>query len=51
MTQLKDPGKDKGNRKDRKDATLKAWKRPSSKKDRDKAREERIKAWGGDVCQ
>jgi len=51
MSRLADPGKDKGKREDRKAARMKAWKRPSSKKDRDKAREERINAWGGDVCQ
>lgn len=45
---LTDPGKDKGNRKDRKDARLKAWKRPKSKKERDTAREARYKDWRGE---
>ena len=47
MSQLKDPGKgmDKGKAKD---ARMKAWKRPKSKKERDTAREARYKDWRGE---
>jgi hypothetical protein len=44
---LTDPGKDKGKREDRRDARMKAWKKPASKKERDDARAERCKAWHG----
>jgi hypothetical protein len=47
MTRLKDPGAGEKDRGKRKDARMKAWKKPSSKKERDDARAERCKAWHG----
>ena len=45
---LTDPGKDKSKREDRKDARMKAWKKPKNKKERDEQREARCKDWRGE---
>jgi len=45
MSRLNDPGKDKGKREDRRNARLKAWKRPSTKKGRDAGKAERLADW------
>jgi hypothetical protein len=44
---LTDPGKNEKDRTKRKDARMKAWKKPKNKKERDDARAERCKAWHG----
>lgn len=45
MSQLKDPGKDKPDKAARKEARMKAWKRPSSEKERKEKRAERMADW------